>query len=121
MAKRKSLELQMREALRETKAETEERFERTSKIVSAESVQELRTVSAKRSGKYAKGWRWRTVDGHRVVYNTSKPTLTHLLNDGHAIANQYGRQGGRVNGDHHIDDVAEKYSRKLVILNLKDD
>lgn len=121
MAKRKSLEMQMREILRETKAETEERLERSSKLIAKKCAKGLKEVSKKRSGEYSKGWRWRTEGKGTVVYNTTKPHLTHLLNDGHAKANQYGSYPGRVNGDHHIDDMSEKCSMEFLILNKKSD
>lgn len=39
-------------------------------------------------------------DAQVVVYS-KKPGMTHLLENGHAIANQYGRTGGRTNGKKH--------------------
>lgn len=70
---------------------------------------------------YKNGWAIRTkrlkygFDG--VIYNKDKPGLTHLLNNGHVIANQYGSTGRRKNGDNHITkahDVAEAYLLELL-------
>ena len=36
-----------------------------------------------------------------VVVYSKKPGLTHLLENGHAVSNQYGPTGGRANGKKH--------------------
>ena len=73
------------------------------------------------SGEYKKGWTIRTkrlkfgFDG--VIYNKDKPGLTHLLNNGHIKANQYGTYG-RKEGDNHITkarDLAEAYLVDLLV------
>lgn len=55
---------------------------------------------------YANGWRGKVTDARTgvslVVYNANKPTLTHLLENGHAKVN-----GGAVNGTPHIEPVNE--------------
>lgn len=72
-------------------------------------------------GDYKKGWSVRTkrlkygFDG--VIYNKTHPGLTHLLNNGHVIANQYGAYG-RKEGDNHITeahDIAEDYLIDLLV------
>lgn len=73
------------------------------------------------SGEYKRGWTIRTkrlkygFDG--VIYNKDKPGLTHLLNNGHQKANQYGSYG-RKEGDNHITkarDLAEAYLVDLLV------
>lgn len=73
------------------------------------------------SGEYKRGWTIRTkrlkygFDG--VIYNKDKPGLTHLLNNGHQKANQYGTYG-RKEGDNHITkarDLAEAYLVDLLV------
>lgn len=61
----------------------------------------------KGSGDYAKGWtsevqnkRYAT---EAVIYNSTKPGLAHLLENGHAKVG-----GGRVDGRPHIKPVEEK-------------
>ncbi len=63
------------------------------------------------SKHYADGWRvafrFGTFGAEAVVYNSSKPGLAHLLNDGHVAANKYGTYGF-VGGDRHIDKAAQE-------------
>ncbi len=72
-------------------------------------------------GEYKKGWAVRTkrlkYGFEGVIYNKAKPGLTHLLNNGHDIKNQYGYWGHK-NGDHHIEkahDIAEDYLIDLLV------
>lgn len=49
---------------------------------------ELRRTSPKKTGEYAKGWSCKQVDKRAnvtrwVVYNSKKPHVTHLLENGH--------------------------------------
>ena len=52
------------------------------------AVDSLRSNSPKKTGEYAEGWR-KTVTGNDlvgyqgVVYQSAKPSLTHLLENGH--------------------------------------
>lgn len=73
------------------------------------------------TGEYKKGWSVRTkrlkygFDG--VIYNKTHPRLTHLLNNGHIVRNQFGTYG-REEGDNHITnarDRAEKYLLDLLM------
>lgn len=85
--------------------------------IAGEAVTELKATSPrsdKATRHYADGWTHRKEGEHgRVVYNKSKPSLTYLLNNGHQIANQYGRYE-RYDGDGHIDRVEEKANVKIV-------
>jgi hypothetical protein len=77
--------------------------------VADQTVKKLKTVkhhkTDRATGKYDRGWRYETerllLGGVATIHNKVYQ-LTHLLNDGHAK-----RGGGRVEGDHHIDN-AEK-------------
>lgn len=75
------------------------------------AAEELKAKSKHRTGKYAKGWVAEMEASETgievVVHNKRMPQLTHLLEKGHAIANQYGHYGGRVEGDGVIADVAD--------------
>ena len=68
----------------------------------------------KGSKHYANGWRVKVVKGRlgveTVVYNTNKPQLTHLLENGHAKANGIGRVSGRP----HINPVNEWAEKEVV-------
>lgn len=75
-----------------------------------DGVQELKSSSPRNSGKYAKGWR-KTKEGSSVIlYNATKPSLTHLLEKGHAK-----RNGGRVKAQPHIQPAEEN-----IIKNFED-
>lgn len=56
--------------------------------VGKQTAETLRNTAPKRTGKYAKGWKSKNEnDGYdgfsNIVYNTTKPSLTHLLEFGH--------------------------------------
>ena len=60
--------------------------------------------------EYKKGWTRKKFKGSYVVYNKSKPYLTHLLELGHAK-----RNGGRVEGKPHI-----KPNEEIAIRDFED-
>ena len=72
-------------------------------------VTDLREISPKKTGEYAKGWTAKKEGpGRYVVYNKKKPQLTHLLEHGHAK-----RGGGRVEGRPHIKPAEERHVSQL--------
>lgn len=73
-----------------------------------DGIQELKNSSPRNSGKYAKGWR-KTSDGSAVIlFNATRPSLTHLLEKGYAK-----RNGGRVAAQPHIQPVEESIIEKI--------
>lgn len=49
-----------------------------------EAVKDLQDKSPKRYGEYAKGWKSKTAQvGNTIIYNDTKPYITHLLEYGH--------------------------------------
>ena len=81
--------------------------------VAKDMVTELKQTSPRNTGDYAKGWKSRveyeSPEDIRVrVYNSKKPQLTHLLENGHAKQN-----GGRVNGTPHIGPAEQKAEKSL--------
>lgn len=95
--------------------ELDEVAEETLKEVAREAANRLRNDSPKRpgDGEYAKGWAVKT-EGRftRIVYNKTKPGLTHLIENGHVSRNQYGTYG-RVNGVKHIEPVEQWANEEL--------
>ena len=97
-----------------------EGIDKTGQKIANEAVKELKAKSPKKTGEYAKGWGKKTekkvgdVD-NIIIYNKTKPGLTHLLEHGHAK-----RGGGRVKGIPHIRPVEEKvikeFSSKVEII-----
>lgn len=61
----------------------------------------LKRTSPKRGGKYAKGWKVTYQDGGYVVHNSSRPSFTHLLENGHDIISN-GKKVGRAKAEPHI-------------------
>ena len=88
------------------------------KTVAQDCKKDIQRRSPKRTGRYRKGWRTKTVydgpGGIRVlVYNQTDGQLTHLLENGHAKAG-----GGRVSGIPHIR-LAEQKSERQLLQGLK--
>lgn len=75
------------------------------------------------TGKYKSGWTVRTKRTNQsaeiVIYNKTVPRLTHLLENGHVVANKYGTYG-RVNGDHVIKKAQEEAETFLLDLIAKE-
>lgn len=62
------------------------------------AVEQIRTNSKKRTGKYAKGWAKKVVKNTRsgvsyVVYNRTEYRIAHLLENPHVIKNKKGTYG----------------------------
>lgn len=88
-----------------------EALEGNARAAGQKAVRLLRDRSRKRvhhGGSYAKAW---TSDvetdetGTSCTVHNRQYQLTHLLEKGHAIANQSGSYPGHVAGDHVIEDV----------------
>lgn len=114
-----SVTLQMQELLDEYSEEVQEVTTEAIEETAAESVTRLRNNSPKASGRYARGWTSKA-DGPlgRIVYNKTDWQLTHLLENGHVVANQFGNYGhpnGRVAGIKHIAPVEEWAADELPI------
>ena len=79
------------------------------KETAKETAEKLKQASPKRTGKYAKDWKYKrtTVPGVNgpvwVVYNDKHYRLTHLLEKGHAK-----RGGGRTPAIKHIEPVSDQ-------------
>jgi len=85
-------------------AAIEKEVETTAKAVQAD----IKADSPRRTGEYAKGWARKKEKQQGAIsytiYNKNKPTLTHLLEYGHAK-----RGGGRVEGKPHIEPAADRH------------
>lgn len=97
---------QIAQALREYTNDVVEEIDRQAIKIANKAVKELKQTSPRRThgGRhYADGWgRTKTEDG-QVIYNKTKPGLTHLLEHGHAL-----RSGGRTRAFPHILPAEEK-------------
>lgn len=65
--------------------------------VAKETVERLKKTSprneATKGDHYANGWRAKKNRNSVTVYNATKPSLTHLLEEPHPVSNQYGTYG----------------------------
>lgn len=83
--------------------------------VGEEGARKLQLVSKEKfngKGTYAAGWTYdkaRKVGSRTMsmIRNKNQPQLTHLLEFGHPIFNQYGKTDGYADGVSHIEDVAK--------------
>ena len=99
--------------------DTQEVFDEVGK----EAAAQLETRSRDKGWKkYARGWedeRQKSIQDKRLslVRNTTQPQLTHLLEYGHPIFNQYGETNGQAKAIEHIapvnDWVQSEITRRL--------
>lgn len=99
--------------LQEYSEEVTEELKASVQSTAKTCVATLKQTSPKDTGDYAKGWRSRKAyesihDLRMEVHNATDYQLTHLLEDGHAKVN-----GGRVEGQPHIQPAADEASRIL--------
>lgn len=116
-----SVEVLLSRALTEVSKEEDEILFKCMSKAMRKAKRDVINNSPTLSGEYKRGWTIRTkrlkygFDG--VIYNKDKPGLTHLLNNGHQKANQYGTYG-RKEGDNHITkarNLAEAYLVDLLV------
>lgn len=82
---------------------------------------DLRRISPRRSGRYAKTWTWKkTKKGTVYIHNDKNYRLTHLLEKGHITVKKSGKYGNksRTAAIPHIstieNEVAENFERRIV-------
>lgn len=81
-------------------------IEQASKVAAQATVKELKATAPRDKGRtgYSRSFAIKkSGTGRNTSYTaySKVPNMTHLLEKGHAIANQYGRYGGRTNGKKH--------------------
>lgn len=120
------LVIQMADVLDGYEKELDDIVNVTMREVAKETAKKLKETSPKSAGggEYADGWTVKNeaADKTYIVYNKDKPSLTHLLENGHLIRNQYGtwtRKGGgnTVEGRKHIK-PAEEWANAEVIARI---
>lgn len=91
-------------------SEVERDLQDAKKEVANKAVQELKSASGfkDRTGRYRKGWRAKKVGENYVVHNATDASLTHLLENGHAL-----RNGGRSRAFVHIKPTEEMVVREF--------
>lgn len=107
-----SVAVQMEQLLNEYNEELHQAIEDAGKSTAKAVANQLKSTSprdpkGKNSGRYASGWAVKKdYDGY-IVYNKTDWQLTHLLANGHAVANRYGDTGARTEGNSHIADAEQ--------------
>lgn len=108
---------QLAEILDEYDKEVREAVEKDIEQVAKDTAKKLRQTLPKESGQYAKNWSVRNDRKSKttIVYNKA-PTyrLTHLIENGHVIRNQYGTWG-RTSAEPHIAPAEQEAVAELVI------
>ena len=107
------LEIEIVRELSEFGSEVAEAIKREAKSAANKSVEKLKKTSPKDTGEYAKGWKFKieyesTNDIRIRIYNSKKPELTHLLENGHAK-----KGGGRVAAIPHIRPAEQEAEKAL--------
>lgn len=92
MAKTKSVQVQMKAILDEFSDKVNEVLKSASEEVSEQAAEKLRSNSPG-DGSYSSGWTVSQQNKAYIVHNATDYQLTHLLENGHVIKNQYGEYG----------------------------
>lgn len=92
-----SMTIEIIKELKEYTDDVKKSIRKIAKDVAQESADELHETSPKRTKRYGRGWKVKEDGKGYIVYNSTSPHLTHLLEKGHAK-----RNGGRVDGIPHI-------------------
>lgn len=108
-------------SLEEVMNEDTNELELSVKAAGQKAVRLLKQRSRKKKrhgGSYAKAWSCHfdsNIMGTSCTVYNKQASLTHLLEKGHAIKNQYGSYPGKVEGDHVIEgvymEVASEFSK----------
>lgn len=121
MAKTKSVEVALDRLLYEANDEENEILFKCMSKAMKKCKADIKEASPHRYGDYRQGWSVRTkrlkYGFQGVIYNRTKPQLTHLLENGHVVRNKYGTYD-RYNGIKHISparDIAEEYLVDLLV------
>ena len=107
------LEIEIEKALKNYSADVAEKVKKEVKDAAKNGVKKLKQTSPKKTGEYAKGWKYKVAYENSenirvIIYNKNKPQLTHLLENGHAKA-----KGGRVEGIPHIRPVEKEIEKEI--------
>ena len=99
--------------------DVERNTEEAALTCATESVATLKSTSPRRAGRgeYAAGWAFQkseNADLGFVVWNPKHYRLTHLLEKGHQVCNQWGGPWGRARARRHIKPVEQAENVKFL-------
>lgn len=127
----KSISEQLKDILEDETLETRKKIEEVSdeaseyglKLIKKRSPRDKNRKSSRvGKGRYASGWRDEKeyVGGFimkHTLHNVNEPTLTHLLENGHVVKNQFGTYG-RAEAIPHIErtekDTADHFEQNVI-------
>lgn len=117
------LALEIEKQLKEYSLDVADELKKEIKDEAKRGVRRLKQISPRDTGKYAKGWRYKVnyedmSDIRITIYNAVKPSLTHVLENGHLIV-QGKRKGDRVEGRPHIR-IVEKEIEEALDVKVKE-
>ena len=125
-----SVEAQLWEVLNEYQDELKEKVHDDFEEVGRETAEDLRTVSQNKFKKgpgrkrYWRGWTFKVrgtgLETTVTIYNRTKPSLTHLLENGHQVYVGRINTGKRAAAHLHIE-PAQKKATELLIRKIKND
>lgn len=83
--------LDIKDILNDYSVEVQESIVKVAENVAKKGADKLKQTSPKRTGKYSKGWRVKTIKGRgevsSTIYNATNWQLTHLLEKPHLLRN----------------------------------
>ena len=109
-------EKQMADILQEFSGKIDDLVEQSTKEVAEDTVRFLKANSPKspKGGQYARSWTKKKDGKGMIVYNKKHYQLTHLLEFGHVIKNQFGSYAGRTTANDHIARAEKEGNEKYV-------
>ena len=118
MSKTESVAIQMGRIMDQYSKEVKEVTDEAITQTANESRRKLRNTSPKKTGHYARGWSIKKVKGRNgfsevTIHNKADYQLTHLLENGHVVRNQYGTWG-RTSAEPHIAPAEQEAVADLV-------
>lgn len=100
--------------LKEVAKEQEDQFAEAVDKATAKAVKDIKQNAPKDHGDYRAGWRRRKLSKtNYVIYNETKPQLTHLLEKSHLIRNANGTWG-RSKPQPHIAPAEEQAVQEIL-------
>lgn len=96
-----SLDKVLSEVLKESEAAVMFASKDAAKQAAQKTLKDLKALSPHDRGGYRKGWKVKNEGFAYIVYNSTYPGLTHLLENGHDIVVN-GAKVGHKNGTPHI-------------------
>lgn len=107
--KPEEISLEISDILRVYEKEVQQDIEQAAQEAAQYGVDILHETSPKKTGEYASGWTYKREGERYTIYNSKRPGLTHLLENGHATVS-----GGRVPAKKHIKKAERATNEKFL-------